>query len=82
MPLAIPPARPAGGAVDRVDRERAGGNEELAARLAAAREAAEEAGVAPDPHGMALVSHWTTPVDEPRRDDRSDEVAAERANGS
>ena len=56
-----------GGAVDAADREQAGDDEEHAARIAAAREAQEEAGVSPDPEQMALVSHWTTPEQEPRR---------------
>ena len=56
-----------GGAVDDLDRQRAGDDEELAARFAAAREAEEEAGVAPDPAAMALVSHWTTPIPERKR---------------
>lgn len=56
-----------GGAVDAADRERAGGDETEAARIAAAREAEEEAGIAPDPAGMVLISHWTTPVGERKR---------------
>lgn len=56
-----------GGAIDEGDRERAGDEPEMAARLAAAREAQEEAGVSADPEGMVLVSHWTTPVGEKRR---------------
>ncbi|MEM1144501.1 MAG: NUDIX hydrolase [Pseudomonadota bacterium] len=56
-----------GGAVDDADRERANGDEDEAARIAASREAQEEAGVTPDPNDMVLISHWTTPVGEPRR---------------
>jgi 8-oxo-dGTP pyrophosphatase MutT (NUDIX family) len=56
-----------GGALDAADREAAGGDEALATRLAAAREAAEEAGLRPDPDDMVLISHWTTPVNEPKR---------------
>ncbi len=56
-----------GGAVDDGDREAGNGDPDEAARFAAAREAEEEAGVAPDPAGMVLVSHWTTPVGEKRR---------------
>lgn len=56
-----------GGAVDDEDRERAAGDDREAARLAAAREAEEEAGIAPDPRGMVLISHWTTPVGERKR---------------
>jgi 8-oxo-dGTP pyrophosphatase MutT (NUDIX family) len=56
-----------GGAVDREDREAAAGDMDKAARIAAAREAAEEAGLHPDPGSMVLISHWTTPVGEPKR---------------
>ena len=56
-----------GGAVDDDDVEAAGGDADEAARIAAAREAEEEAGVTPDPAGMVLVSHWTTPVGERKR---------------
>lgn len=56
-----------GGAVDDEDRAQAGGDADSAARVAAAREAEEEAGVSPDPQSMVLVSHWTTPVGESRR---------------
>ena len=56
-----------GGAVDDVDRAAAGGDPDEAARIAAAREAEEEAGVSPDPASMVLVSHWTTPVAEKKR---------------
>lgn len=65
-----------GGAVDDADREQAGDvgeaddacdNAERAARIAASREALEEAGIAPDPEAMSLISHWTTPVPERKR---------------
>lgn len=56
-----------GGAVDDVDRAKAGGDPDEAARHAAAREAEEEAGVSPDPSTMVLISHWTTPVGEKKR---------------
>jgi ADP-ribose pyrophosphatase YjhB (NUDIX family) len=38
-----------------------------AARIAAAREAREESGLSPRLDDMVLLSHWTTPVGEPRR---------------
>ncbi len=56
-----------GGALEAGDREAAAGDEALATRLAAAREAGEEAGLRPDPDAMVLISHWTTPVNEPKR---------------
>lgn len=56
-----------GGALDPEDWDSAGGDEEGAARIAAAREAMEEASVAVDPDTMVQVSHWTTPVVEPKR---------------
>lgn len=56
-----------GGAVDDRDREQASGDDDAAARIAAARESQEEAGISPDPDGMALVSHWTTPLTEKKR---------------
>jgi len=56
-----------GGAVDEADLRAAGEAPDEAPRYAAAREAAEEAGVAPDPQSMVLVSHWTTPVGEVKR---------------
>lgn len=53
-----------GGRVDEADyREGA----EHAPRLAAVREAAEEAGVLLDPDGLVLVAHWTTPPGQVRR---------------
>jgi 8-oxo-dGTP pyrophosphatase MutT (NUDIX family) len=56
-----------GGAIDAADRAAAGGDLDRAARLAAAREAAEEAGVVADPDAMVPLSHWTTPAVEKRR---------------
>jgi len=56
-----------GGAIDDADRAAAAGDLDRAARLAAAREAAEEAGVFADPDAMVPLSHWTTPVVEKRR---------------
>jgi len=56
-----------GGAIDDADRAAAGGNPDRAARLAAAREAREEAGVVTDPDAMVPLSHWTTPTVERRR---------------
>jgi 8-oxo-dGTP pyrophosphatase MutT (NUDIX family) len=56
-----------GGALEPVDWETAGDDVEGAARLAAAREAAEETGLCPAPESMLLISHWTTPVSERKR---------------
>ena len=56
-----------GGAVEEQDRVLASGDEDEAARHAAAREAEEEAGVNPDPKEIVLISHWTTPIGEPKR---------------
>lgn len=56
-----------GGAIDAADRAAAGEDPELAARIAASREAQEEAGVLPDPAAMVALSHWTTPAEERRR---------------
>jgi 8-oxo-dGTP pyrophosphatase MutT (NUDIX family) len=55
-----------GGALDPEDWAAAGA-EEGAARVAAAREAMEESGLQVDPDLMVQVSHWTTPVAEPKR---------------
>ena len=48
-----------GGAVD--DAERAGRSEQAAARVAAARECAEEAGLQIDGEELRLYTHWLTP---------------------
>ncbi len=56
-----------GGSLDPEDWEAAGGDEAGAARRGAAREALEEAAVVVDPDTMVQVSHWTTPVVEPKR---------------
>lgn len=72
-----------GGAVDQADSETArhnakelanqkalsedSGDEELAARVAAARECAEECGLLLQPEQLVYFSHWTTPVNQKRR---------------
>jgi len=56
-----------GGAIDPEDLEAAGGDEREASRIAAAREAQEEAGLQPCLDDMVQLSHWTTPVVEPKR---------------
>jgi len=56
-----------GGALDPEDLEAAGGDVVAASRIAAAREAREESGLQPHLEDMVLLSHWTTPVLEPRR---------------
>jgi 8-oxo-dGTP pyrophosphatase MutT (NUDIX family) len=56
-----------GGALDPEDFEAANGDIEDASRIAAAREAEEESGLSPQLDDMVLLSHWTTPVGEPRR---------------
>ncbi len=56
-----------GGALEPGDLAQADGDELLASRFAAAREAWEESGLRPELDDMVLVSHWTTPVAEPRR---------------
>jgi 8-oxo-dGTP pyrophosphatase MutT (NUDIX family) len=56
-----------GGAVDPEDIEVAGGDLTKASRIAAAREAREEAGLSPHLEDMVMLSHWTTPMVEPKR---------------
>jgi 8-oxo-dGTP pyrophosphatase MutT (NUDIX family) len=56
-----------GGALDPEDLEAAGGDVVEASRIAAAREAQEESGLSPQLEDMVLLSHWTTPVVEPKR---------------
>jgi len=56
-----------GGAIDPEDLAAAGGDEEEASRIAAAREALEESGLQPRLEDMLQLSHWTTPVVEPKR---------------
>ncbi|RLQ21522.1 NUDIX domain-containing protein [Seongchinamella sediminis] len=56
-----------GGSLDAADLAAADGDEEQAARIAAAREAMEECGQQPDPDDMVLLSHWTTPEVERKR---------------
>jgi 8-oxo-dGTP pyrophosphatase MutT (NUDIX family) len=56
-----------GGALDPEDFDAAPGDVVAASRIAAAREAKEESGLIPQLEDMVLLSHWTTPVIEPRR---------------
>jgi len=56
-----------GGALEESDIESAEGDIALAARIAAAREAQEECGLRTDTENMVHLSHWTTPVAEPKR---------------
>ena len=62
-----------GGAVDQADTGSAKleseelGNEELAARVAAVRESAEECGLLLESQQLVHFSHWTTPVNQKRR---------------
>ena len=56
-----------GGSLDEEDMAAGDGDEERAARIAAAREAMEECGQQPLPEDMVLLSHWTTPETEKRR---------------
>jgi 8-oxo-dGTP pyrophosphatase MutT (NUDIX family) len=56
-----------GGAIDPEDFDATGGDEKSASRLAAAREAQEESGLQPCLDDMLQLSHWTTPVVEPKR---------------
>lgn len=56
-----------GGRVDEHELVTAAGDDLAAARLAAAREAQEEAGLQIDPGGLVTLSHWTTPLGRNRR---------------
>jgi 8-oxo-dGTP pyrophosphatase MutT (NUDIX family) len=56
-----------GGSLDPEDLAQADGDVDKAARIAAAREAEEESGLTPREEDMVLLSHWTTPVAEPKR---------------
>jgi 8-oxo-dGTP pyrophosphatase MutT (NUDIX family) len=56
-----------GGALEPSDLAAADDDLLLASRIAAAREAYEESGLKPALEEMVLVSHWTTPVAEPKR---------------
>ena len=56
-----------GGSLDQEDWDAADGDEERAARIAATREAEEEAGIDISSSTLVQVSHWTTPVAEPKR---------------
>ncbi len=56
-----------GGSLEAEDLAAANNNVEVASRFAAAREAQEESGLTAQVDEMVLLSHWTTPVGEPRR---------------
>lgn len=56
-----------GGGVETVDIDGGAGDMAVTARLAARREAEEEAGISPALDDMVPISHWTTPETEPRR---------------
>jgi 8-oxo-dGTP pyrophosphatase MutT (NUDIX family) len=56
-----------GGALEEQDMVAGGGDVEQAARIAAWREAQEESGLQPHLEQMIQLSHWTTPVAEPKR---------------
>jgi 8-oxo-dGTP pyrophosphatase MutT (NUDIX family) len=57
-----------GGRVDEADRAGLAADDELgAARIAAVREAHEEAGLEVEPDAMVALSHWTPPPITPRR---------------
>jgi 8-oxo-dGTP pyrophosphatase MutT (NUDIX family) len=58
-----------GGRVDESDRSQAGGDEELAFRIAAVRELEEEASVRVAPQDLIAIAHWVTPEVETRRYD-------------
>ena len=56
-----------GGSLDQEDWDVAEGDEEQAARVAAAREALEESDMLLDPDTLVHLSHWTTPEAEKKR---------------
>lgn len=56
-----------GGKVDAADRRDDDLDDEAPARRAAAREAAEECALAIEPHEVVAFSHWTPPLETPRR---------------
>ena len=56
-----------GGAIDAEDMTQAEDDVQRASRIAAAREAMEESGLEPVLDKMVQLSHWTTPVVEPKR---------------
>ncbi|RLA45146.1 MAG: NUDIX hydrolase [Gammaproteobacteria bacterium] len=56
-----------GGALDPEDFDGVGDDVVAASRIAAAREAQEESGLLPHLEDMVLLSHWITPVVEPKR---------------
>ena len=56
-----------GGALDPEDFDGVGDDEAAASRVAAAREAQEESGLLPHLEDLVLLSHWTTPIVEPKR---------------
>lgn len=56
-----------GGALEPADYTAGPDDVETAARQAAAREAEEESALKPAPERMVQLSHWTTPVGEPKR---------------
>lgn len=56
-----------GGRIDPEDHRGDAGDLESAARVAAVREASEEAGLTLDPAGLRRWSHWTPPPESPKR---------------
>ncbi len=56
-----------GGRVEAADQHPDDLDDELGARRAAAREAAEECALVVDPSDLVAFSHWTPPPDTPRR---------------
>jgi 8-oxo-dGTP pyrophosphatase MutT (NUDIX family) len=56
-----------GGRIDADELAESPGDLESAARIAAARETMEEAGVAVDPDALVWFSHWTPPARTPKR---------------